>query len=237
VTAPTDDRVAPAAPPAVRRRVAAAAAALLALTGAVLLGYGLGQQQQQPGSALADVQGVSPEAAPPAPPVPSAAGRAAVVTSTVLPSSRPTTISVPAIGVRSVVNDVGLAPDGTMEVPVPGPEYDQAAWFDGSPTPGALGPAVVIGHVDSAKDGPSIFFKLGQVKPGQRIDVGRADGTKASFEVEAVKTYAKDAFPLETVYGNTDHAALRLITCGGSFDERRASYRDNVVVFARLTTT
>jgi sortase (surface protein transpeptidase) len=121
-----------------------------------------------------------------------------------------------------------------MEVPRPGPLYDQAAWYRYSPTPGEIGPSVIIGHVDSAKRGPSVFFTLGALKPGQRIEVARADGTTAAFGIDSVESFPKNSFPTRAIYGDTDYAALRLITCGGSFDKATGNYRDNIVVFARL---
>lgn len=104
------------------------------------------------------------------------------------------------------------------------------------PTPRSkpLGPSVIEGHVDSASGGASVFFRIGALVPGTKIRVARADGSSAVFAVDAVRRYPKDDFPTALVYGNTDHAALRLITCGGTFDRRTGHYRSNVVVFARL---
>lgn len=151
-----------------------------------------------------------------------------------LPSSEPAAIEIPAIGVRSEMQQVGLTAEHTMEVPAPGPHYDDAAWYKHSATPGAVGPSVIVGHVDSASDGPSVFFDLGNLRPGDEVLVTRLDGTVAVFEVEAVHQYSKDDFPTELVYGHTEDAALRLITCGGAFDSAERSYRDNIVVFATL---
>ncbi|PZS39245.1 MAG: class F sortase [Pseudonocardiales bacterium] len=151
-----------------------------------------------------------------------------------LSRAEPTSIRIPAINVSSPLNAVGLNPDKTMEVPQPGPLYDQGAWYRYSPTPGEIGPAVIIGHIDSAKNGPSVFFNLGKLKAGQRIQVTRSDGTTPTFEVDSVHSYPKDAFPQQTVYGDTDYVALRLITCGGSFDKKTHQYLNNTVVFAHL---
>ena len=154
----------------------------------------------------------------------------------VLPPSPPVSISIPSIGVESVVNQVGLAPDGTLEVPAPGPRYDQAAWYRGSAAPGFRGPSVILGHVDSATDGPSVFYELGRMRAGQEIVVERDDGITATFLVDAVESFSKDAFPSRTVYGAANRAELRLITCGGSFDAAAGSYRDNTIVFAHLVS-
>lgn len=151
-----------------------------------------------------------------------------------LPSSRPVSILIPAIGVRSPIQELGLDQDGTLQVPQPGPHYNEAAWCDCSPTPGQRGPSVILGHVDSASQGPSVFFKLGALRPGDLVIVDRTDGVAATFKVTGVRRYLKDAFPTAVVYGNTPDAQLRLITCGGSFDHGTGHYVDNVVVFATL---
>lgn len=153
-----------------------------------------------------------------------------------LSPSEPVALDIPAIEVGSPLTQVGLRPDGTMEVPR-GADYDRAAWYQPSRTPGEVGPAVIVGHIDSAERGPSVFFRLGELVAGDTISVARHDGTTAVFTVDAVGSYPKDDFPSREVYGSTDHAALRLITCGGEFDDRTNQYRDNIVVFAHLTDT
>lgn len=155
----------------------------------------------------------------------------------VLPASVPTSIAIPVIGVHSPLTQVGLDSNGHLEVPQPGPDYNKAAWYRGSPTPGELGPATIEGHVDSAADGASVFFKLGAMRPGDMISVTRADGTTAEFRTDGVQRFPKDAFPDQLVYGNTPNPQLRLITCGGSFDHQSGHYTDNIVVFATLVTT
>ena len=98
---------------------------------------------------------------------------------------------------------------------------------------GVAGPALFVGHADT-RTGPSVFHDLGRLKPKQLIEVGRADGSTAVFAVDRVVSYPKTQFPTEEVYGDTDHAALRLVTCGGAFDEQARSYLENVVVYASL---
>ncbi len=163
----------------------------------------------------------------PAPPQPSVAVAA-------LPASFPVTLTIAAIGVRSTLLRLGQTAQGRVAVPSPGPHYNQAGWYRYSPTPGSLGPAVIAGHVDSAAQGPSVFYRLGALRPHDRVQVARADGSVAVFAVDAVRRYAKTGFPTHLVYGNTGHAALRLITCGGPFDQRSGHYRDNIVVLASL---
>ncbi|SEP17828.1 class F sortase [Trujillonella endophytica] len=206
------------------------AALALAVVGVVALVVALGGQQSAPRPAAA---GSTTSAAPESGPPPAPAGRPAA---TGEPVAAPVSVSVPAIGVTSDLMDLGLAGDGTVEVP-PLEEDDQAGWYAPGPAPGAVGPAVILGHVDSAEFGPGVFFDLGALTPGDEIEVTREDGTVALFVVDRVEVHPKDEFPTIAVYGNTADPQLRLITCGGDFDRAAGSYEDNVVVFASLAAT
>jgi sortase (surface protein transpeptidase) len=108
-------------------------------------------------------------------------------------------------------------------------------WYDRSPTPGQLGPAVLAGHVDW-KGKRGAFYGLRELRPGDTIVVDRADGTVATFRVDRVEAHPKDDFPADEVYGDIDHAGLRLITCGGAFDKETGEYLDNIIAFASLAT-
>ncbi|QJY46740.1 class F sortase [Pseudonocardia broussonetiae] len=147
------------------------------------------------------------------------------------PAAGPVALDIPALGVRTPLLSLGLQPDGTVEVP-PLDDVGVAGWYRHSPVPGEVGPAVLLGHVDSARDGPGVFAGLTRLRPGDAVTVVRGDGSTEAFRVDRVESFAKDAFPTQQVYGDLDHPGLRLITCGGTFDEERRSYRDNVVVFA-----
>ena len=231
-----------------RRRVrlpAVVLAVLLVAAGSVTLGVALRAQESPPrppaSAAAAATTAAAPSTAVPAPPagMPGAAGTESAGAATqglVLPASVPTHLEVPAIGVSSDLLDLGLNPDGTLEVP-PLERDSRAGWFRGSPAPGALGPAVLLGHVDSAEYGPGVFFDLGDLRPGDEITVTREDGTAAVFAVDRVQSYPKADFPTLEVYGNTDHAALRLITCGGEFDAGTRNYLDNIVAYASLVSS
>ena len=157
-------------------------------------------------------------------------GQVASLEIAALPRSRPTYLRLPSLGVSSRLMSLGLADDGTLEVP---PGAYPAGWFTGAPTPGELGPAVIAGHV-SYNGTPGVFAKLGQLAVHDDIIVKRRDGTVADFEVTRVARFAKNHFPSALVYGNLDYPGLRLITCGG-FNARTDTYQSNVVVFAVLT--
>ena len=154
----------------------------------------------------------------------------------ILPRATPTHLTIPAIGVSSTLLGLGLNPDHTVQVPPLGAD-SEAGWYRYSPTPGQLGPAIILGHIDTARYGPGVFFKLGALRKGDSVSVRRSDGTVAVFRIDAVAAYKKNHFPTLTVYGNTDHAALRLITCGGKFDTSTKSYEENIVAFGTLTSS
>lgn len=153
-------------------------------------------------------------------------------TTKTLPASRPTAVRLPALQVSSPVHSLGLDAQGALKVPE-GKRYDEVAWYDGSPTPGEVGPSVLEGHVSSV-NGASVFFELGATKKGDKIEVDRADGTTAHFKVTHVRTYPKDKFPKVDVYGSTQGAELRVITCGGDYDKAAGHHEDNIVVYAKL---
>jgi sortase (surface protein transpeptidase) len=176
-----------------------------------------------------------PEAAMPAP-APAARPAPAPPTSTAALArapSPPVHIAIPAIGVSAAVVRLGLKRDGTLQVPG---DFDVTGWFTGGPAPGETGPAVIAGHIDS-HHGPAVFYRLRELRPGQEITVGRRDGSSVRFAVDGVAQYPKDDFPTKAVFGPSPDPLLRLITCGGAFDRSRRSYRDNVVVTARLVST
>jgi len=203
--------------------VGAVTAGLLAVAGGTCIALAATHQGHAPGNGVG--AGATTSVAEPA---------ANLSTSLVMSRSLPVSVSIPSIGVRSALLSLGQEADGSIQVAAPGPNYGTAGWYRYSPTPGSLGPAVIVGHVDSAADGPSVFFRLGSVQPHATVLVTRADGSVAVFQVDSVQEYPKAAFPTKIVYGNTNVAALRLITCGGSFDASIGHYRDNIVVFATL---
>ena len=209
-------------------------ALVIAAAGVVLIGVAVSAQRsapQPPRSVGRTGSGPESSSAPSSPRLTPSTGRAP------LGASSPLSISIPSIGVHSRVLPIGLAADGTLAVPKPGPNLDKAAWFKNSPTPGQPGPAVIEGHVDSQK-GPSVFFELGKMRPGNKIEVTRADGVVAVFTVNAVRDYPKSAFPTRLVYGAADlgRPELRLITCS-NFNASIGHHTGNEVVFANLTAT
>ncbi|MGW3096476.1 class F sortase [Streptomyces sp. NPDC001102] len=147
--------------------------------------------------------------------------------------SVPVGLRIPAIGVDTPVLRLGLAADGTVQVP-PVQAHDRAGWYRHSPTPGQKGPSVILGHVTVGAYGDGVFRHLKDLRRGERIEVRLENGTDAVFAVTDVRTVAKADFPTKEVYGDVDRPELRLITCGGA--RTGDGYRDNVIVFAALTS-
>jgi hypothetical protein len=147
----------------------------------------------------------------------------------------PVRLRIPAIGVDTGLQGLGRDQDGTVEVPKGPHKWDMAGWYAGGTRPGDPGSAVMLGHVDSTA-GPAVFYRLRELRPGDRVEVVRADGSRARFAVERVARYPKSRFPTDDVYYPTLTPRLRLVTCGGSFDPAAHSYRSNVIVFAKLVS-
>lgn len=168
----------------------------------------------------------------PATPVASAAGSPPAQPTASTPvegrlPGRPMRVRIPIINVDAEMDRLGLNPDSTLEVP----PYERAGWFGGGPKPGETGPAVIAAHVDS-KTGPAVFYRLRQLRPGDAVAVDYDDGTTVDFIVEGSQSFLKSQFPTARVYGPIATPGLRLITCGGTFDRRAGSYRENLVVWA-----
>jgi len=209
----------PPRPVGLRARLAGMAGILLIVSGAVTVGVTFLLQQHAPQPSAAAHGTIGP------------AGRGPS-----LPRSMPVSVAIPAIGVTSKLLHLGLNPDGTIQVPSLVTSAGEAAWYEYSATPGQIGTSVIEGHVDSYL-GPAVFYRLGALHPGDTIDVTLADGTTAIFRVTGVRQYLKSNFPAKAIYGATNYAALRLITCGGVFDYATGHYLSSTVVFASLTTS
>jgi len=147
-----------------------------------------------------------------------------------LDRSAPTTLNIPAIGVSVSVSALGLNADGTVQVPT---DFQQPGWYRLGPSPGQVGSAVILGHVDSYR-GPAVFFQLRSLKAGDPVDVKLADGATAHFIVSTLAMYPKVQFPAQQVYGSHGDSELQLVTCGGVFDSHSGSYLSNIVAYSTL---
>jgi hypothetical protein len=219
---PDSGYAAPPVPPAksLRARIAGMTGVLLLVAGAAAVGVALTSQVHAPQPSLVAAGAIGP-----------AASRGPS-----LGRSEPVSVNIPAIGVDSHLLHLGVTSDGAMAVPSLTTSSELAAWYKYSVTPGQIGTSVIEGHVDNYQ-GPAIFFRLGALRPGDTVDVKLADGVTAIFRVTGVRQYLKADYPAKAIYGKTNYAALRLITCGGAFDYAIGHYLSSVIVFASLTSS
>ncbi|WP_030422892.1 class F sortase [Streptomyces sp. SCSIO 75703] len=204
-----------------RKRAPWGVVALVLLTGLALIRNGSGEFDEGPpqpaSAAAADTRAVEARS-PAAGPAP-------------LPYGLPDRVTIPAIRVDAPVMPVGLDAEGWVDAP-PAEDPNLAGWFSGAVTPGEKGTSVVVGHVDN-KQGPAVFYGLGALAKGNRVEVSRQDGKTAVFEIYGIEVFAKDDFPGDRVYASKGAPELRVITCGGGFSQQNG-YEGNVVAFARL---
>ncbi len=193
----------------------------MALAAVLLTGCG----QQQENNAAAPDSGPTPH--------PTSSGES--TRDAAMDHSVPSTITIPVLDVRSPVTKLGLDAQDHVEVP-PLSRPELTGWYKHGPTPGEVGPSVILGHVDN-EQGPAVFYDLHTLEPGSKVKVTRSDGSVAVFRVTSVERFPKDEFPTERVYSNLDYAGLRLITCGGVFNESTQHYEDNIIAFARLVSS
>lgn len=146
--------------------------------------------------------------------------------------SPPVHISIPGIDTSSSLVELGLDSEGVMETPQP-PDVDKAGWFRPSPPPGIPGATVISGHVTWNQE-PEVFFGLGDLRKGDEVEVRRKDGVTTVFKVYRIGTFPKDGFPTDAVYDQPDRSELRLITCGGRYDDATNRYLSNVIVWAKI---
>ncbi|MGW5683730.1 class F sortase [Nonomuraea sp. NPDC003754] len=209
-----------------------AGAVLVSLAGLALIWFGItgmaGAPESAPASATTGT--ALPEAGAPALTEPPEAlvGRVAAPMRT----ARPTAVYIPKLGVSAPLMELGLDARGAIENP-PLDHPNVAGWYRYAPVPGARGAAVITGHLDT-RTGPAVFANLRSIKPGDQVQVMRADRSVAIFVVDRVEQVAKSAFPSRKVFGKVTYAGLRLVTCGGAFDRKAHSYRDNTIVYAHL---
>jgi sortase (surface protein transpeptidase) len=141
----------------------------------------------------------------------------------------PARLAVPALGVDTVVDPVGVEPDGQMTIPA---EVDRVGWYRFGPVPGDDGSAVLAGHVDDAEQGLGAMAPLQGAEVGDEVVVTDAAGTATRWRVVSRELISKQVLPLDRLFARDGPPRLTLITCGGPFLPQFRSYRDNVVVVA-----
>lgn len=215
------------------RTAAAIIASGLAIGGVVLIGTGIGRHPKPPPQPAPSAAGTIVVTSVPRHPTarPHRTSRTTTTTIAGMVASPPVEIDIPKLGVRSVIVNLDRNPDGTVQVPA---SFHVAGWYEHSVTPGQTGPSVIVGHVDSTS-GPGVFYRLGTLTPGDHVTVTRADHRTVSYVITGVRQYPKSAFPTLDVYGNTPTPTIRLVTCGGTFDNTTGHYLSNIVAYGQAT--
>jgi len=144
--------------------------------------------------------------------------------------AEPARITISSIGVQARVSALGLNEDGGLKVPE---DPWLVGWWRGGPRPGEKGPAVLVGHKDS-RTGPAVFYGVGDLAPGDELVVDDVNGRTATFTVSRIEQVGRGDFPTDRVYGETRSSELRILSCGGEYDEENRQYEDNVIIYARL---
>ena len=178
---------------------------------------------------------VDTRAIPGATPQPDAAGATAVPLTpgglTTLTIVAPQRLRIPAVGIDAVVRPVGVDPK-TGELAVP-EAVSSVGWYRYGPGLDAdTGSVVIAGHVDSSAQGLGVFSRLAEIRPGARVWVLGADRSARDFRVVSREVFGKSEVPDERLFARDGRARLTLVTCGGAFDRKLGSYRDNIVVTA-----
>jgi LPXTG-site transpeptidase (sortase) family protein len=149
-----------------------------------------------------------------------------------LARSVPSRLRIPKLNINSPIMKLGLNADRTIQVP-PLNRPNVTGWWKGGPTPGEKGASVILGH-NIGNGRPSVFDKLGTLKPGDTVQVTRGNDSVATFEITKLEQIAKSRFPTEKVYGKLSYPGIRLITCGGRFNSSSGHHVDNVIAYGRL---
>ena len=145
------------------------------------------------------------------------------------PAVQPQLLVIPRLGVQAPIENKGIDSHNQMEAP--DKPFD-VAWYPFTAKPGAGGNAVFAGHKDFAGVGPAVFWKLGQLGPGDTIQVTGANQTQLQYQVTQTWDYTLSNIPMASVLAQGDGDQVTLITCAGSYS-RAAGYDHRLVVRAK----
>ena len=153
----------------------------------------------------------------------------AVLGATPSADSVPVRLVIASIGVDAPLTAKGLDARGDMEVP-DGPE--DVAWYAFTARPGQGGNVVLSGHVDYRDYGPAVFARLGELEPGELVELHTLDGAVTRYGVTVAVSYEAAKAPAQEIVGPTSRETLTLITCDGRFDRTTQQYSHRLVVRA-----
>jgi len=143
-------------------------------------------------------------------------------------SPLPVHLKIPTLNIDAAIEDVGLTPDGAMDVPK-GPA--NVAWFNLGPRPGEIGSSVIDGHSGYKDNKPAVFDNLYKLKKGDKISIEDENGTTFTFVVREFKSYGRNENASDIFSSNDGIAHLNLITCAGDWNAIDKTHSSRLVVF------
>ena len=144
---------------------------------------------------------------------------------------QPMTLRIPKLNIQAPIESVGLTSTGRMDVPK---TVGGTGWYAYGPKPGEVGNAVIDGHFDTPTGAPSVFYYIGNLHPGDTIQVVTTHHQTLTFTVTKVTSFPDNGFPIEEVFGASSSKNLNLITCSGMWDRTAHNYSNRTVIFSTL---
>ncbi|MCR4311007.1 MAG: class F sortase [Candidatus Taylorbacteria bacterium] len=145
------------------------------------------------------------------------------------PTGIPVKLLIPSIGVKAIIEKVGVDSQGRMGLPS---NFTDVGWYTYGPHPGEKGSAVIAGHLDTATDANAVFGNLANLKKGD--DVYVIDDLKQiiHFKMLSTETYDEAEAPLEKIFNQRGGTArLNLVTCDGVWNQETRNYSERRVVY------
>jgi sortase A len=146
-------------------------------------------------------------------------------------STMPIQLQIPTLAIDAKVQDVGIAKSGAMGIPS---NFTDVAWYKYGPVPGAIGNAVIDGHLDNAVSLPGVFKHLGDIHIGDDIYVVNASGQQLHFKVTKTESLDYNSTSTDEIFGPSATSNLILITCGGTWNQSIKEYSNRLIVFSTL---
>ena len=140
----------------------------------------------------------------------------------------PTRLKIPSLNIDASVEEVGVTPNGEMDVPK---EPEDVAWFKAGPDPGETGSSVIDGHSGYKNNVPAIFDNLSKLQKGDKVYVEDENGVNVVFLVRELKNYNADETVPEVFASSDGLAHLNLITCDGVWNPATGTHSERLVVF------
>ncbi|MSR78740.1 MAG: class F sortase [Candidatus Taylorbacteria bacterium] len=142
----------------------------------------------------------------------------------------PGQLVIPAIGVNTLIQSVGVDTVGRMGLPS---NFTDVSWYKYGPRPGDSGSAVIAGHLDTAVDTNAVFADLSILKEGDLISIIDKTGQEILFKIIGKEVYDEDKAPLEKIFNQSGSARrLNLVTCDGTWNPKTKNYSQRLVIYS-----